>query len=34
MTKESWKRIVDFAIMVLTAIGGYLGASAQVNNIF
>lgn len=28
MKKESVKRLIDFVIMVLTAIGGFLGASA------
>lgn len=28
-----WKTIIDVMIMVLTTIGGYLGASANVNGI-
>lgn len=34
MNKETWKRIIDLAIMLLTAIGGYLGASASVHQVF
>lgn len=34
MSKETWKRIIDLAIMLLTAIGGYLGASASVHQVF
>lgn len=34
MNKSKWKVIVDLAIMFLTALGGYLGASAQVHNVF
>lgn len=34
MNKSKWKVIVDLAIMLLTALGGYLGASAQVHNVF
>lgn len=34
MSKKTWKTIVDFAIMLLTAIGGYLGASANVHQVF
>lgn len=29
MSKQTWKRLIDAVIMVLTAIGGYLGASAH-----
>ena len=28
MDKKVWKTIIDIVIMALTAIGGYLGASA------
>lgn len=28
MTKQGIKKIVDVVIMILTALGGYLGASA------
>lgn len=28
MEKKAWKSIIDILIMVLTAIGGYVGASA------
>ena len=28
MDKKFWKTIIDIVIMALTAIGGYLGASA------
>lgn len=34
MNKKFWKTIVDIAIMLLTAIGGYLGASAQSMHLF
>lgn len=34
MNKKFWKILVDVAIMVLTAIGGYLGASAQTSGLF
>lgn len=34
MNKKFWKTLVDVAIMVLTAIGGYLGASAQTSGLF
>lgn len=29
MKKNFWKQVIDIAIMVLTAVGGYLGASAH-----
>lgn len=28
MSKTNAKRVIDFVIMVLTAVGGFLGASA------
>lgn len=34
MNKKLLKTLVDIAIMLLTALGGYLGASAQVHHIF
>lgn len=34
MNRKTWKMLVDLAIMILTAIGGYLGASAQVHGVF
>lgn len=34
MNKKFWKTLVDIAIMLLTAIGGYLGASASVLQVF
>lgn len=34
MNKNFWKRVIDFAVIVLTALSSYLGASAQVNGYF
>lgn len=34
MNKKFWKTIVDIGIAILTIIGGYLGASAQVHSWF
>lgn len=28
MTGKAWKKVIDLVIMILTAVGGYLGASA------
>ena len=28
MNKKVWKTLIDVAIMILTALGGYVGASA------
>ena len=28
MSKNAWKKVIDLVIMLLTAVGGYLGASA------
>ena len=33
MSKQTLKKLVDLTIMLLTALGGYLGASAQVHGI-
>lgn len=33
MNKNSWKKIIDLVIMFLTALGGYLGASAATNGV-
>lgn len=34
MNKNVWKRLIDFAVVVLTALSSYLGASAQVHGFF
>lgn len=34
MSKNSWKKVIDLVIMLLTAVGGYLGASASSLNLF
>lgn len=34
MSKKFWKTLVDFAVVVLTAVASYLGASAQVHGFF
>lgn len=33
MNKSAWKMVIDILIMALTAIGGYLGASAATTGI-